>query len=79
MAEQWFDNAQLSRSFQAALINADSLDMDNLGDFLSSPQQWQEEYEAWQDAGFPNDDSDNGWDQFVDAISSDEAEEEEEE
>lgn len=77
MANQnWYDSAADLRKFLTVLIDAEVIeDTDDVQSFLNKPQRYNEVYEAWDDAGFPESDDEN-WDEFVNAISDDESEDE---
>lgn len=75
MAERWYNDASLFRSFGSALVNAEVLeDTEDVNGFFTHPQRYNQFYIEWENAGFPNNE-DAGWDDFVDAISEDEEEE----
>jgi hypothetical protein len=79
MAERWYHDSSLLRSFGTALINAEVLeDLEDVLAFFQHPQRYNQFYMEWENAGFPNEGDDN-WDEFVDSISESEDSEEEEE
>lgn len=78
MATQWYHDANEIRTFQQALIDAEVLeDSEDMKAFLTHPQRYNNEYRAWEEAGYPQE-TDDTWDEFVQAIGSEDEEEEEE-
>lgn len=76
----WYNDASLLRNFADALSNAGVLeDSDDFSAFMRKPQRYNDEYEAWKEAEYPSDDSDDGWDDFVDAISVDDEDDDDDE
>ena len=74
MAEVWYQDVNLLSSFGTVLKDAGVLeDADDFRDYLNKPFKYNDEYDAWEEAGFPDEGTDN-WDTFVDAISSEEDE-----
>lgn len=67
----WYNDAQLIRNFAEALANAEVLeDSDDFVAFNRKPQRYNEEYTIWEQAGFPTNEDDDGWEEFVDGITS---------
>jgi len=81
MADQWYSDNKLVTSFGEALANAGVLnDSDDFKMFLKSPMRYNDAFNAWSEAGYPTDDSEDGWDDFLEALpDEDETEDEDEE
>lgn len=74
----WYDDVKLKDGLLEALVNADVLtDAEEFKEFARKPQKYNEHYEAWKDAGYPTDESDDGWEEFSDTFSSEEEDESE--
>lgn len=72
----WYSDSDTLRAFGKALVNAEVLeDGDDFLGFLSKPMQYKATYDTWSEAGYPEDESDDGWEEFVEAISSDDEDE----
>lgn len=69
MADKWYDDATLLRNFTAAMIEAG---VEDSQDILRKPHKYNDEFEAWVDNGYPDEEGDEGWDEFVSAITSEE-------
>jgi hypothetical protein len=73
-ADKWYNDATVLAGFVSALHNAEYFeDIDAVVALLSKPFQYNDEYDAWESAGFPAEDSDNGWEDFADAVSGEES------
>ncbi len=73
----WYQDVEQVRNLGQALSNAGVLeDSADFNDFLRRPKRWDETYEAWEASGSPITDDDEGLDDFVSAISTDENESE---
>ena len=73
MASNWYPDSKLA-SFAEALVQSGILeDSDEFVQFMRKPQLYDDMYDSWVEAGHPNEGED-GWDEFVDAISEDEEE-----
>ena len=78
-SDKWYNDSNLVSSFGTALIDASVLeDTEAFKSYLNKPFKFNAEYEAWEEAGYPTTEDDN-WDEFVEAISTDEEESDEEE
>ncbi len=72
-ADKWYDDARLTRAFCNALIEAGYLESnEEIREFNKKPQKFDDEYDAWAEAGFPDDANEDGWTEFVEAISTEE-------
>lgn len=72
MAGNWYPSPDTG-SFIEALINADVLqDTADVVTLVKKPQAYDEFYDAWKEAGFPSDENEDGWDEFVAAVTEDE-------
>lgn len=68
----WYNDASLVRNFGIALSNAEVLeDNEDFAAFLAKPQRYNEEFDIWQQNGYPASDGEDGWDEFVDGITED--------
>ena len=75
----WYSDSDNVRALGQALLNAEVLsDTDDFLTFLKKPMQYKAYYEAWEQADFPTDEDDDGWDQFVESVSEDTEDESEE-
>jgi len=75
-SDKWYNDSQLVRSFQTALMQADILqDTEDVSAFNSKPQRYDDEFNTWAAAGYPEE-GDGNWDEFVDNITPDEDSEE---
>ena len=73
MASNWYDDATLIKGLGEALSNAEYIeDNTEFADFLRKPQKYNSHYTAWEEAGFPTSDDDDGWDEFVEALNGEE-------
>lgn len=74
---RWYDDGTVLRQFATALVNAsyfdDDEDNENLLLFLTKPQKFNDEFKAWETAGFPTSDSDDGWEDFTNEILSEDS------
>ncbi len=72
----WIDSAADLRKFLNILIDADVIeDTEDVQSFLDKPQRYNDVYDAWDEAGFPESDDDN-WDEFVGSVTDEDTEEE---
>lgn len=79
MADQWYSDATLVRSFGKVLTTAGTLeDTDDVAAFFDQPQRYNEFFDAWAAADYPTEDDDN-WDEFVELVSSDDESDEDDE
>jgi len=79
MADKWYSDASLIRSFGAVLATAGVIEgTDDFTAFLDQPQRYDEYFDAWSTAGYPTD-SDNNWDEFVELVSNDDESDEDDE
>ncbi len=68
----WYNDVNLLRSLGQALSEMGILeDSDDFAAFLSKPQRYNDEYNAWEAAGFPTTEVDDGWEEFELALTSD--------
>lgn len=68
MANTWYPSPELN-GFIEALANADVLqDTADVVTLLKKPQAYDEFYDAWKTAGFPVDENEDGWDEFIEAV-----------
>ena len=75
MATRWYDDLNLVRQFGEALSNAEFLESsEEFAEFLRKPQRFNSAYDVWEAAGYPTSTDDEGWDEFVEGISSDDDE-----
>lgn len=71
MANNWYPDSRLA-SFVQALVNAEQIeDTEDLVLFVTKPQAYDEVYAAWEDNGSPSSDEEDGWDDFITAITDD--------
>ena len=74
MADKWYADAYLVDGLQEALTNAEVFtEAVEIIKFRKSPQKYNDYYEAWETANFPTSEDDDGWDEFVEAVGSDES------
>lgn len=76
-ADRWYDDVRLTVGLTNALIEAGYLeDNSEIQEFLQElrkkPQKFNDEFDAWQEAGYPDDEGEDGWTDFTNAISSEE-------
>lgn len=72
----WYDDIKLKDGLSEALLNVGVLeDSDDIKEFIRKPQKYNDFYDAWETAGFPTDEDDDGWEEFSETISSDEEDE----
>jgi len=70
----WYSDTKLVSELGQVLVDAEILeDTDDFKAFLAEPYRYDEFYEAWKEADYPNIESDN-WDSFVDQITPDDDE-----
>lgn len=75
----WYEKANKVQAFVDALTEAGVLESaTEVNAFVRKPWKFDEEYIAWANNGFPSDESEDGWSEFIDALENDEEEEEEE-
>jgi len=68
----WYNDAKLLSGLGDALSVMGILeDSDDFSAFLRKPQRYNEEYAAWETAGFPTSEDDDGWEEFEEALTSD--------
>lgn len=66
----WYDDLTLVSGLGSALINAEVLtDSEDYKNFLLKPMRYNSYYNAWEEAGFPTDEDDDEWNDFIEAIS----------
>jgi hypothetical protein len=71
----WIDSGATVRKFLNVLIDAEAIEnIEDVQQFLNKPERYNEVYEAWDDAGFPESDDEN-WDEFVSTITDEEDDE----
>ena len=76
----WYSDSDNVRELGKALVNAEVLeDTEDFAEFLGKPRKYTEHYNAWSEASFPSDENDDGWEEFVEAVSSDDEEDESDE
>lgn len=74
MAGEWYLDTAKVAAFGTVLSDADVIsDSDDFKKYLNKPFQYDDAYDAWVEAGYPDTDSDN-WDDFVEEISGEEEE-----
>ena len=72
----WYNDAALLRQFGQALANADVfIDIDDFASFLRKPQKYNEAQSNWDECGSPVDESDEGWDDFLETLGEEEEDE----
>ena len=68
---KWYDDLTVKNAFMTVLVEADVLtDTDDVRKFMDKPFRYNAAYAAWEEAEFPDSDSED-WDDFVEAISDD--------
>ena len=73
----WYNDAKLLSGLGQALATATILeDSDDFTAYMAKPQRYDEFYDAWKEAGYPTAEDDDGWEDFVNAVSEDEEESE---
>lgn len=76
----WYDDNKLVAGLSNALVEAEVFEeASDVTEFLRRPFKYNEHYDAWEAAGFPEDDNDDGWEDFVAAVGSDDSSEDEDE
>ena len=71
----WYHDSFLVDGLAEALTNADVFQSaSDVLAFRKKPQKYREFYEAWEEADFPSDADDDGWDEFEEAVASEENE-----
>ena len=71
----WYNDVSLLRGFGQALATAEALtDSEEFVAFMSKPQKYDDAFASWADCGYPTDESDDGWDDFVTSLGDDEEE-----
>ena len=74
----WYDNPTIVRGFGEALTEAGFLeDQDEYQRFFRKPYMFDVYFTEWKEHGYPSADDDT-WQAFIDAISADSDEEDEE-
>lgn len=69
MSNMWYDDLTLVKGLGEALTNAEYLeDNAEFRSFLTKPQKFTEAYNVWEEAGFPTNADDDGWDEFMDGL-----------
>ena len=76
---KWYDDGLVLRKFALALIEVGMLNDDEITTFLDKPWRYNNYHEIWEENGAPETNEDDGYQDFVDAITEQEEEEEEEE
>lgn len=71
----WYDDALVLRDFANALVEAEYLEDARI--VLTKPYRFTAEYNAWKNAEYPTSDDDEGWEEFIQALNTEEEEEEE--
>ena len=72
---KWYHDQFLVESLCDALINAEVFESAaDTQEFRHKPQKYTAYYEAWEESGFPNNEDDDNWDEFCEAVTSDEDE-----
>lgn len=71
----WYDSLREYSGFLSAMIAAVFDTVEEVQQFIDSPQTFNDEYSAWVDAGRPTE-SDDNWSEFVDTITEDSSESE---
>lgn len=62
----WYNDLSEVVTFARALNNADEFDdVDDVLNFFERPRRWKAEHEAWEELDSPEDDNEDGWDEFV--------------
>ena len=75
---KWYNDGSVVRKFLQALIEAEFIEnIEEVTSFVERPRDYNAAHEAWVDAGAPEDESEDGWDAFVDAIDNDDDDDEE--
>lgn len=73
MTDKWYTDSKLVAALGEALTNADVLtEQTDFTNYLKKPMAYNDHYDAWAEAGYPTSEDDNGWDEFVEAVNSDE-------
>ena len=74
MADLWYHDSYLVDGLAEALTNAEVFESANdILEFRKKPQKYTAYYEAWEEAGFPDNEDDEGWEEFSEAVASDES------
>ena len=75
MADLWYHDSYLVDGLAEALTNAEVFESaSDVVEFRKKPQKYTAYYEAWEEAGFPDNEDDEGWEEFSEAVTSDEDE-----
>jgi hypothetical protein len=65
----WYDDSRLLIDFAKALAWAGVVE--DMSDVLDKPYKYDEEFDAWKEAGYPSEE-DTEWDDFVTAVKGEE-------
>lgn len=75
MADLWYHDSFLVDGLAEALTNAEVFESaSDVVALKKKPMKYTEFYKAWEDADFPSNEDDDGWDEFCEAVVSDEDE-----
>lgn len=80
MATAWYSDSTKLHGLLEALCNAGILETaEEVKSYLKTPMRYDDEYNAWAEAGYPITEDDEGWEDFTAAFVENEEEEEPEE
>lgn len=69
----WYNDNSLLRSFGQALANADVLtEGEEFAAYLAKPQKYNDTETVWEACGYPTDEADDGWEDFIGSIGEEE-------
>ena len=75
MADLWYHDSYLVDGLAEALTNAEVFESaSDVVEFRKKPQKYTAYYEAWEEVNFPSGEDDANWDEFCEAVASDEDE-----
>ena len=68
----WYHDRYLVDGLATALTNAEVFsDASDVTAFLAKPQKYNDYYDVWAEADFPTNEDDDGWTEFVEAVTDD--------
>ena len=75
MTDLWYHDSFLVDGLAEALTNAEVFESaSDVVALRKKPQKYTEFYEAWAEADFPTSEDDDNWDEFCEAVASEEDE-----
>lgn len=72
----WYDSAIVLRDFADAMVEAGAVEDPQV--IMSKPYKFTTEYTIWKSSGYPSDEEDEGWAEFISGLNGETDEEEDE-